>query len=73
MAGFDWATLSVNRRMKIRSRTSNGLDAAEAKPPAAGELNDEQVSELERLAKLKQEGILTDEEFAAEKKKILRL
>lgn len=46
---------------------------AEAKPAAAGELTDKQVNELERAAKLKEEGILTDEEFAAEKKKILGL
>jgi hypothetical protein len=48
-------------------------EAAEAKPAAPGDLTDEQVSELERVAKLKEEGILTDEEFAAEKKKILGL
>ncbi len=47
---------------------------AEAPAPAAtGDLTDEQVSELERVAKLKEEGILSDEEFAAEKKKILGL
>jgi Short C-terminal domain len=45
----------------------------EAAKPAAAEVTDEQVSELERLAKLKEEGILTDEEFAAEKAKILGL
>ena len=48
-------------------------EAAEPKPATPGELTDEQVSELERAAKLKEEGILTDEEFAAEKKKILGL
>jgi hypothetical protein len=47
--------------------------AESAPQAAAGDLTDEQVSELERAAKLKQEGILTDEEFAAEKKKILGL
>jgi len=46
---------------------------AEAKPAASVDITDEQVSELERVAKLKEEGILTDEEFAAEKKKILGL
>jgi hypothetical protein len=46
---------------------------AQAKPAAPGDLTDEQVSELERVAKLKEEGILTDDEFAAEKKKILGL
>jgi hypothetical protein len=48
-------------------------EAAEAKPAETGGLTDEQVSELERAAKLKEEGILTDDEFAAEKKKILGL
>lgn len=48
-------------------------EGAAAKPAAAADLTDEQVSELERVAKLKEEGILTDDEFAAEKKKILGL
>lgn len=39
-------------------------------PPApAGQ--DDTVSQLERLAKLKEQGVLNDEEFAAEKAKIL--
>ena len=52
--------------------------AAEAAPPEAAKptaaaVTEEQVTELERLAKLKEEGILTDEEFATEKAKILGL
>jgi hypothetical protein len=57
-----------------------GPEAAAPEAPAAPEakaptpdITDEQVSELERLAKLKEEGILTDQEFAAEKAKILGL
>jgi hypothetical protein len=46
---------------------------APAPAPAAGDLTEEQVNELERLAKLKEEGILTDQEFSAEKAKILGL
>ena len=44
-----------------------------APPPAAPEtgVSDDTVAQLERLGKLKEEGILTDEEFAAEKAKIL--
>jgi hypothetical protein len=34
-------------------------------------VSDDTVAQLERLGKLKQEGILTDEEFAAQKAKIL--
>jgi hypothetical protein len=48
-------------------------EGAEPKPATSSDLTDEQVSELERVAKLKEEGILTDDEFAAEKKKILGL
>jgi hypothetical protein len=49
-------------------------EAAPAAPAAsANDLTDEQVSDLERAAKLKEEGLLTDDEFAAEKKKILGL
>ncbi len=40
-------------------------------PPAAGGITDEQLNQLERLGKLKAQGILTDEELAAEKAKIL--
>jgi hypothetical protein len=40
-----------------------------AAPPAAG--GDQTVAELERLASLKQQGILSDEEFTAAKAKLL--
>jgi hypothetical protein len=44
-----------------------------APPPAAADagVSDDTVEQLERLGKLKQEGILTDEEFAAQKAKLL--
>ncbi len=43
-----------------------------APPPAAdGGVSDDTVAQLERLAKLKEQGILTDEEFTAQKAKIL--
>jgi hypothetical protein len=40
-------------------------------PPAAGGITDEQLNQLERLGQLKAQGILTDEELAAQKAKIL--
>jgi hypothetical protein len=55
------------------TEASAPAEGTAAKPAASGDLTDEQVNELERVAKLKQEGILTDDEFAAEKKKILGL
>ena len=43
--------------------------AAAPAAPALG--SDDMVEQLERLAKLRQDGILTEEEFAAQKAKIL--
>jgi hypothetical protein len=43
---------------------------AAAPVPAAG-AQDDMVAQLEKLAQLKQQGILTDEEFAAQKRRIL--
>jgi hypothetical protein len=52
-----------------------GAQQAYAPPPQAapdeGGVSDDTVAQLERLGKLKQEGILTDEEFAAQKAKLL--
>ncbi len=70
---------------QIAEQQAPQASAAAAPPPAAeapssgpavtpsADLTDAQVSELERLAKLKEEGVLSDEEFAAEKAKILGL
>ncbi len=54
-----------------RHRPHPGSGHTAAAEPGA--LTDAQVSELERLAKLKEEGILSDAEFSAEKAKILGL
>ncbi len=44
--------------------------ASPAAPPAGG-ISDDLVSQLEKLGKLKDEGVLTPEEFEAQKKKLL--
>ncbi len=46
---------------------------APAAPPAptAGEMTDEVISQLKQLADLKNQGILTEEEFTAQKAKLL--
>jgi hypothetical protein len=56
----------------VRARISGATQHASAPqaPPATGGQTDV-VSQLERLAKLKEQGILTDEEFQAQKQKIL--
>ncbi len=53
-----------------RRRNDQGADAAQ---PAAAAGGDDQVAQLEKLAQLKDQGILTDEEFQAKKKQILGL
>ncbi|MEZ5139228.1 MAG: SHOCT domain-containing protein [Acidimicrobiales bacterium] len=44
---------------------------AAAPAPAAGGLSEEAIAKLKELAALKEQGILTDEEFAAQKAAIL--
>jgi Short C-terminal domain len=45
--------------------------AQQAAPPAAAPAAPDYAAELEQLAQLKAQGILTDEEFEAKKKQIL--
>jgi hypothetical protein len=45
--------------------------AAAAPPPAAAPAGDDMITQLKELAQLKDQGILTEEEFAAQKAKIL--
>jgi len=52
------------------------LQSQQAPPPAAapapsGGISDDLVSQLEKLGKLKDEGVLTQDEFDAQKKKLL--
>jgi type IV secretory pathway VirB10-like protein len=47
--------------------------AAAPPPPPPAAAGDPTIAELERLASLKQQGILTDDEFAAAKAKVLGL
>ena len=42
-----------------------------APPPSAGDDRDRQIAQLKELADLKAQGILTEEEFAAQKAEIL--
>jgi hypothetical protein len=45
--------------------------APAAPAPAAGGMSDDAIQQLKDLAALREQGILTDEEFAAQKQKIL--
>jgi hypothetical protein len=46
-------------------------DAAAAPPPQVAPAEPDTVEQLRRLAELRDQGILTEEEFSAEKRKIL--
>lgn len=46
-------------------------DAPQAAPPPAAPAEPDMASQLQELAKLKDQGILTEEEFQAKKKQIL--
>jgi Short C-terminal domain len=50
-----------------------GLYAAKREEGAAPEPAPDSVDQLKELAELHEQGILTEEEFAAEKKKLLEL
>jgi Short C-terminal domain len=45
--------------------------AAAAPPPAAGGMSDDMVNQLKQLADLKDQGILSEDEFEAQKQKLL--
>jgi Short C-terminal domain len=56
--------------MEAAAQQAVAQQQAAAPPPSAG---GDQIAELEKLAQLKQQGVLTDEEFAAAKAKLLGL
>lgn len=75
VAGTATATRNaVNRRQADKNVQAYQQAAVQqAPPPAAAPADDtdDDLAQLERLGQLKAQGILTEEEFAAEKAKIL--
>ena len=69
---------NVARRQQARYEADQPQQPVEeqqpayAPPPAAAAPSDNLTDELQRLADLKAQGILTDEEFAAAKAKLLQ-
>jgi hypothetical protein len=45
--------------------------AAAAPPPAAGGMSDDTINQLKQLGELKDQGILSEDEFEAQKRKLL--
>ena len=61
----------VQDRVGMKQDFSSREEPAEAAAPAPAAPEPEYVGELERLAQLRDQGILSDEEFEAKKKQIL--
>ena len=59
----------VQRRQAARYDQQDAEQAAQAAPPAEAE--EDETAQLQKLAALHTQGVLTDEEFAAAKAKIL--
>ena len=65
---------NVTRRQMRRFGEQDAQQAAPAAAPAAApSSNEDQITQLQQLAQLKDQGILTQEEFDAKKKQILGL
>lgn len=64
----------VSRHQAERAAAQETVPEAGAAPAQASSsgLTDEEISNLERLGKLHEQGVLTDEEFAVQKDRILR-
>lgn len=82
VSGRDLSQLSEEQKAKLRmfgidpdalaaSQTSGGAVPPPPPPPPAEAVMDERLARLERLAKLKGQGVLTEEEFEAQKRQIL--
>jgi len=61
----------AGRQAARAAPAASPAEPAPAAAPAAGGLSAEAIEQLKQLADLKQQGILTDEEFAAQKARIL--
>ncbi len=64
---------NVSRRQAQRWGAEGQAQQAQAAPIEPQATQDDQIAQLEKLGKLKDEGILTQEEFDAKKKQILGL
>jgi hypothetical protein len=61
----------VQDRLGVKEDFSSRGEPAEAAAPAPTAPEPEYVGEIERLAQLREQGILSEEEFEAKKKQIL--
>lgn len=55
-----------------RHQAEKSAAQTQTQAPPAADPTDDSLAKLERLGKLREEGVLTDEEFAVQKDRILR-
>jgi hypothetical protein len=48
------------------------VETQQAAPPVSGGMNDEVIDQLGKLGQLHEQGVLTDEEFAQQKQRLLQ-
>ena len=65
------ATSVSNRVSRRQGERWEREEAAQAPPPAAAPAGDSTIDQLKELGELKSQGIITEEEFAAQKAKLL--
>ena len=61
----------MEQNERLSSLESQGAAPAAAAPAPAGGISDDAVNRLKELAELHEQGVLTDEEFAQQKAKLL--
>jgi Short C-terminal domain len=59
------------QQLAYQQQQAQAAAAAPAPAPAAGGMTQDKINELQQLGQLHESGVLTDEEFAAQKAKIL--
>ena len=71
MARMERRRSFVQSRMGVREDFGRQEQPAEASPAPAAPSEPDYMGELERLAQLRDQGIITDEDFEAKKKQLL--
>ena len=59
------------RLQDLETQQAYAPQPAQPAPPAAGGISDAAIEQLKQLAALKDQGVLTDEEFEQQKRKLL--
>jgi Short C-terminal domain len=60
-----------DQEARIEELEAQQMQAAAPPPPASGGISDATIQQLQQLAQLKEQGILTPDEFEAQKRKLL--